>query len=706
MQASNNSKSNRHTTLSAWARESEDGAGVLTITVPPVLQSFDRRVTCVGIDFPFSHRSVEDAANVIHYGEEVRITPSFRTLTIKLVPKQNAKGVGIDVSAILPLAANRIVSVTNIVGSKKVRFVTEFPHGFFSPGVFGKERKCILGSYETILGQGVVPLTLVNSQKGASIIDVAKLSYVDDMTVEVPAEEVRGQSIHFGDNDENTSWFLTPTFPSISSLADALSIAFQNIVSLKHDASAGETRVFAGSAASEYDILSYSGDEMGKSVLGFDGIWGGWETIRVPAGEYNVKQGKESCIANAIQRQLNRFVVEPGKGGFTFRGISGETWRFELPSGNYGHPQKIAFSLCHMMNLTVKGSETNPYLVTFQVNQTGHMGRFIFSLDEGARAEKDGGPATFDILLGDEDGAVDAGMFGFERVDLVGRNVYVSTFDVHVPRKSANTNVYRADVDHISETLLISRVPRKAVDAEIREHKNSLLKCKTVDRMDGSYACHGFKEGEVVNVVSMMHPPDGSTGEEREGFTVSAKRKVLGVVVAAPEDEKAAHASNSCSLFISVPGGIWRGSSGKYVTVSASGAPFSIALFDRSSTNRYFKDSIGSNKLGFTDGVTCGEDGIVRGSGRIDLSRQPVELHLFESTMTKASSTLYNLRGEALLAVLGGAKKHKYHDEAQYGSTTLSSSAPDLKVKVRNADGSSYRLNGSPVLISLMFEEL
>ena len=538
-------------------------------------------------------------------------------------------------------------------------------------------------------------------------MDLANLSYVDDMTVEVPAEEVRGQSLHLGDKDENASWFLTPTFPSISSLADALSVSFQNIVSLKHDASAGETRVFAGSATSEYDILSYSGDEMGKSLLGFDGIWGGWETIRVPAGEYKVKKGKENCIANAIQRQLNRFVVEPGKGGFTFRGISGETWRFELPSGNYGHPQKIASSLSYMMNLTVKGSETNPYLVTFQVNQTGHMGRFVFSLDEGARAEEDGGPATFDILLGDEDGgAVDAGMFGFERVDLVSRNVYVSTFDVHVPRKSSNTNVYRADVDHISETLLISRVPRKAVDAEIREHKGGLLKCKTVDRMDGSYACHGFKEGEVVNVVSMMHLPDGSTGEEREGFTVSAKRKVLGVVVAAPEDEKAAHANNACSLFISGPGGIWRGSSGKYVTVSASGAPFSIALFNKSSKNRYFKDSIGSNKLGFADGVTCGEDGIVRGSGRIDLSRQPVELHLFESTMTKASSTLYNLRGEALLAVLGGAKKHKYHDEAQYGSTTLSSSAPDLKVKVRNADGSSYRLNGSPVLISLMFEEL
>ena len=415
-------------------------------------------------------------------------------------------------------------------------------------------------------------------------------------------------------------------------------------------------------------------------------------------------------MATAIQRQLNRFVVEPGKGGFTFRGVSGETWRFDLPGGNYGHPDKLAAALSHMMNLTVKGSENKPYLVAFHVNQTGHMGRFVFSLDQGARAEEDdgGGPATIDILLGDDDeSAVDARMFGFEQVDLVGKSAYVSTHEVHVPRQYANTNVYRCDVDPISETLIISRVPRKPVDAEIREHSSGILKCKTVNRMDGSYACHGFQEGEVVQVASMMHPPDGSTGgEEREGLTISTKRKVLGVVVAAPEKEKAAHAKNACSLFVSVPGGIWRGSSGKYVTVSASGAPFSIALFDRGPTNRYFQDSIGSTKLGFADGVTCGEDGIVRGTGRIDLSRQPVELHLFEATMTKASSTLYNLRGEALLAVLGGAKKHRYHDEAQYGSTILSSSAPDLKVKVRNADGSAYRLNGSPVLISLMFDEL
>lgn len=423
--------------------------GEIEFEVPSVLNKLSRKAILNTIDFPYSQRTIEPSWNKINYMESIRITPNSRMISIML--GDNKSGDRVELVGLLPLTANKIVEISAATDDGTIMLVTEEPHGFFAPGCFNKEIRNVIASYKSIFPPGTPPLILIHGSNGAVHVDPAQFEYHDEHTVKIKYTAVRSDLKAFGKGEHG--WMITPEFPTISILCNALTNAVNGAVLFNHDNPIARTRMFPGTCSNTHKIESVSGDNLAKSLLGYDGVYAGWEEVTIPSGMYCYG---ELDLAKMIQSKLNRWYIET-ESSIIFRGVSGYTWNITLPAGNYGTPYKLASCIQHMMNMTAKRRK-NPYCVRFTLNEgSNYRGKFVFAAAE-----------PFDLLFGD-DQSINPAILGFEPVDHVGRNSYMSENDLGAPLAKPNCNVYEVDEIPGTHQIRIGRKTRLAVDGKIKD---------------------------------------------------------------------------------------------------------------------------------------------------------------------------------------------------------------------------------------------
>jgi len=710
-----------HMTLLSTTACPDKNGEVKIDTIGP-LQRHQRKVTLRQCHFPYSQRTVEKAWNRIHFIEDIRITATSRTVSAMLNKKMVNER--LEVVATLPLTTNRIMEIASS-GSEKILIRTEHPHGFFAPALpeFSKpDARNVVAACASLHPSGAVPLSLVNSAQGVCDIDPKSISFVDEHTVLVDFKAIKGMGIEF--SQKECGWLLTPSFSCLGSLADAITIAFNGAVVVQHERDSGVSKMATGSAAIASSYLSsVTGDGLAKSIFGFDGVYAGWETIEIQPGNYYAAKEKGGALplAYAIEDELNKYVIKRGENTLVFRSPDGNVWKATLPTGNYGSPHRLAKSLEFVMNMTTdkKSKPSSKYSVRFVEESGCGTGNFVFATET----------AAFDLLLGDQETTLPTELFGFERVDYVGRRS-VSGNIVRAPFKKENSNVYSVSVLQGSGRLEICRKTPSPLAAQIVAYANNTLKLRCFHRFSDEEACSGIHPGDLVAFSAMPPPPPPEAQEpnDREGdaessnnsnvhqpsFDLKSTRKIIGVSVLPPSTEQEndgggrSDDGDSSIIYVNVPNSAWNYGINKFVSVSSPGSAFSLALFDNSSATmvaggKHFQNCIGASRLGFDrNGVVSGKDGVITSPGNVNLAPLSVEIHLLEQTLTKSATTMSNKKNEAIIGVLAPSKKHG--DAAVFASTTLASNSQTLTVCFLNADGSRYICNGSPVTIVLHYE--
>lgn len=650
--------------------------GELEFHVPSVLSKHNRAGLLKSIDFPYSQRTIESSWNKLHYMESIRITPESRSVSVLLTDKES--GDRVEMLAMVPLTTNKIIEISTATTDGTIILVTEEPHGFFAPGCFGKEVRNVISSYKSIFPHGTPPFILIHGSNGSVQVDPALFEYNDEYSVKIKYTAIRTEFKLFGKGDHG--WMVTPEFPTISMLCQVITNAMNSAIIFNHDDPAARTRMYPGTCSNTHVIESVSGDSLAKALLGYDGVYAGWEEITIPAGMYCYG---ELDLSKMIAAKMNRWHIDR-ESSIIFRGVSGYTWNVTLPSGNYGTPEKLAHCIQHMMNMTAKNRK-NPYCVRFTLNEgSSHRGKFVFVAAE-----------PFDLLFGDDE-SIDPSILGFEPVDHIGRNSYMSENDLGAPLMKPNCNVY--DVDEIPGThqIRIGRRTRLAVDGKIRGYSGGTLRLNTVNRTTGAPECHGMNKGDVVTLTTVMPAPDGATGTKREGFTFRAKNKIMGVVVA-DENEN----PDASSLHVSVPSMSWTLGIGSYITIDSQAAPISVALFDPGK-NQFFRDSIGASRLGFSNGVSTGQHGVVVSQCAVNLEPRTVDVSFIEGSMTSASTEMYNQNGKSLITQIPSDRSN---GPAPQGMVRFNNALQQFKLEFTNPDGSPYHFNHASLSLLMEFDD-
>ena len=658
--------------------------GVLTFQVPGALQKYQTSVKLVDVDFPVgAQHDVERKNCAAHYHEGIHIYPTSRTVSLLL---EDTGGARYEMNAIVPLTVNRIVEISNSTSDKTVIVHTEHPHGFFAPAAFGRTTKNVIGTYSSALPSGSVPLTIINSTKGAFAVDPNSMSFHDEKSVKIAYESVKEGIDGFGGKTTEMGWFVTPILPNLTSLSEILTAACNGVVSIQHEKGTAQTKIFSAGSTRP---ISISGDELSKTIFGYDGVYAGLEVALIPPGNYSLSHPQEGRIpfSKAVEEQMNRFHIKEKESNIIFRDVKGYTWKASLPHGNYATGEKLAKCIEHMMNLTSKSSKKS-FSVNFVEEDGMFTGRFVFSANE-----------AFDILFGDEE-SMNPKTLGFEAVDLIGRTSY-SSHGMRRPNHKPNSNVNDCKVLEGSNKLHLSRRSKKSLDGRIVSYDDahSLLKMKCVERMNGNSVCTGLLDGDVVTLTSALPQPDGATGQERKSFSLRPKRRILGVVVAAPDDDK--DANDASTAYISVPNHGWFKGFEEYVNIDPPESPFSIALFDMTMMDggKFFQDSFGASRLGFASGVTDAVDGLVVGDGSVSFDSGPICISLVEDTMTKTSTDVFDQDAQSRIGVV-----KRDGTLAVGGSTKLASNASTVSFSFTNTITSApYVFNGNSVTLVVEF---
>lgn len=706
----------------------DDQTGILKKPLPGVLERHERKLTLKDVSFPDqSQRDIESSANEFHYCEGICIYPNRRKLSPSFYDVN--QHVVYEFDAILPLTTNRIVKVTkgpsDASNRKRIVIETEEPHGLFVPFVpfgSGGEAKNVIHSYHSNFPEGTVPLSLIHSKEGTLELDHTTLEYIDEKSFAADQsnlDDVKGDKSDKSDKSDKgekgeKGWLVTPPFPSLVVLANVLTYACNNVIHFTHYRDTARTEYMHTCHPLEFRGLK--GDSLYADVFESDRIYKSWEIARVPPGNYRLedipeseartKKGhRELSFSDALEAAMNRFCIEKGETNIIFRNSSGHTWMCSLPPGNYGKGEKLARCVEHMMNITAdygkKSTQISaPFTVKFVVENDRRGGRFVFS-----------SPQPFDMLFGDDE-SMDPIVFGFDKTTLQGKRKYTSQLTLPIPTSKPNSNTYDVSVLPNSGNLRVARRPKPSLDGRIESYDNddSLLKLRCVDRKTGLPVCHGLMDGNVVTLTTSLSQPDGATGEERESYVVTTKRKLQGVVVSAPHDDQ--DKNNAAMVYISVPNipKGWNKGTSKYVNVDLPEFPFSILLFDKKTKgHELFPRCIGASRLGFKNqnGVTnANEGGVVKGEGTISLKETEVKILLFEESMSK-STNVFDENGQSMLGIVnkrGG--KWKLKEEA---TTTLSSTSNSTVLEfkfVNMSDGTPHAFNGSPVTLYIRIENI
>ncbi len=670
--------------------------GIVRVPIPPTLQKRTQEVQLLDIEFPYTQRHVESGNNVLRYIEDIHTSPLRRSVEFTL--HERKQNVRITIRGVLPLTVNRIVGLTKatdgelVERGKRCDIVTlEHEHGFFAPAAFGRPRRSVIGAYNTILGPNVTPLTLINPSTGAVRVDVAKVHFVDEFTIKIEHDHL-GATLSYGDalskkaNYDALGWLVTPPFPNVEALTQALTVALNNAVVLSHDAQTGRTKIFTGTASAEADVVGSSGDELAKCLLGFEGTFSGFETVTIrpsnyASDAYSSSTGRPSLAAE-VEAAMNRFHI-PKDADLLFRGVDGHTWKCTLPKGNYGTGEKLARTIQHMQNLSSgasQNSKNQTYRCAFRILPTQKEGRFVFEADD-----------EFDLLFGDEECTI-AHHLGFARVDLTGSLSYAGKL-LDAVRYKPNSNIYSADVEPGTDNLFIKRVSRRSAEGAIVEYAKGTLLLKCVCRMSGLPIAHGLCIGDVVVVTSARPAPEGATGKERVSFPFRTARKLKGVVVSGD-----ALAVDASSLSVSIPNVGWMGGRGKFVNIDRPEAPFSIAAFDDSSV---FNDSLPPSTLGLSSGITQQENGVLVSPGAVNLTNDNVEISVMAESLTKIDTNVFTSSDRSILGFVPASPDRLVTIK---GSTIIPSNAQTITLIFKNSRTQRpYSFNSGRVSGALRF---
>lgn len=638
-------------TLTETACPSE--TGVVKFTLPDVLHNNNKTARITSVDFPYSQRTIEQSRNTINYIESIKITPSFRCIHILFEDSVET----IDLPAILPLTVNKVNSIHN----NKIAF--EEPHGYFAPACFSRGSRNVVASYTSVFPIGTTILTLIHHRSGSMEINPSHIDYVDEHTIKYTGKKsiTNGKAL-------KTSYMLTPEIPDINALTKCITISTNASIQFTFDEATARTKMHNGSSG--YNVKSISGDNLARSILGYDGVYTGFEQVKIPSSCYGYG---ELSITDTIQDEVNRWVLS-NESAMVFRCNHGYTWAVTLPAGNYCTGHKVANCIAALMNATSK--KHNPYNIRFT-----NDGLFVFASG-----------LSFDLLFGDDKSTL-AKFLGFEAVDHTNLTTYASDFGRSVIKIAPNRNIYMCCEVPGTHQLKLQRKTHAALDARIHSYKNGILELTTVDRMTGIKVATGLVENDIVTLTSLLPPPEGSTGETREGYMFRTRSKVVGVVIDDDNEVKAAS-----TLRVSVPSVSFEIAIGQYITVDKQDAAFSICTFNNNKHSQ-LSTSVPSSLLGFNPGVCVGKYGTVISPATLNLGHGIVHAQFLEGTMTVGSTDLYTKSGNSIAMQLSA----KRGGQNTLGTLNFTNSLHEFQLHFKNADGTPYEFNAAPVTLTLEF---
>ena len=653
--------------LTSVAREN----GLVDFELGQPLLKNQKLATVSSIDFPYSQRTIEKKWSHLHYMEGIIITEENRTIVLTLENKVN-KNESLVVNGLFPLRCNKLSSITKR-GKTEILIQFEEPHGFFVPSVFGNASRNVMKGYKSIFDSRMSVLTMIHAKAGALDIDPDMMKYEDEYAISIPFEPMK-KIISFG--KQNSSWFLTPIFSSLSQLTAAASIVLNSAILFNACEMTCKTKIEEGHCSSRFRIVGLEGD-MIKTLFGEGGVFNRYETAELPVGMYCYG---EFSISEEIQRSMNRWHL-CAKSNFIFRDSKNYTWSVTLPKGNYQTPQNVAKTIESLMNSTVR---KKMFCVKCLQSSAGKV-KFVFYSD-----------FCFSLLFGDEN-SMDSCFLGFESVDHVGLFHYTSKHEMHCPIQP-NSNVYKCYELEGSHQLRIARESRRSIDLKMVSYKGGVLKGVCYDRHSDDVVASGLSCGEVVSLTPLLpKPQESERSEVRVRQEFSLKTSMKAVVV---KNEGGEETEESVSVvYLSVPNLGWN--AGSFVTLDFEVAPLSICLFDKEKPSRFFDCCIGASRLGFNSGITHGKNGVVTAPWSVNLEPLSVSVS-FTGSVAVQRTDFQDEEGNPIICQIPSERSHHF----QTSDFAFHTTPTRFTLLFKNADGTPYEFNNSKVSLVMKFSEL